>query len=175
MSPTQPLSNFIDLSGLSHAGEEFVITPNSGQRARLAEWAGIDVVDHFESRVELHKLSSTEFRYHAQVRADIAQSCVVTLEPVRSHLEFEFSRELQLVRTAPRVIAENIAPEPADDNVPELIMDTNYDIAAPLLEEFALAIDPYPRAPGASFRPEPDMEGERESPFAVLKGMKGAR
>ena len=42
----------------------------------------------------------------------------------------------------------------------------------PLLEEFVLAIDPYPRAPGVEFAAPVDAEPRPESPFAVLKALK---
>ena len=44
--------------------------------------------------------------------------------------------------------------------------------AVPVLEEVSLALDPYPRAPGAKFEAPKDMEPARESPFAVLKALK---
>lgn len=167
-----PLTNILDLAALPQAGEELVIAPNAGQRARLAQWAGVDAVDHFEARVLLKKLSPTRFDYAAEVNVDIVQSCVVTLEPVVSHLAFEFRRELHLVRNLPRALEDVPSPEGAEDDVPEEIADTRFDVAEPLLEEFALAIDPYPRAQGVVFRPGPEPVEARESPFAVLKDLK---
>jgi hypothetical protein len=55
---------------------------------------------------------------------------------------------------------------------PEEIDSLHLDLATPVLEEFALSLDPYPRRPGVEFAPEsPDSEPP-ESPFAVLKGLK---
>ncbi len=39
-----------------------------------------------------------------------------------------------------------------EEDAPEEIDSLHYDLAAPLVEEFVLAIDPYPRAPGVAFR-----------------------
>jgi hypothetical protein len=55
--------------------------------------------------------------------------------------------------------------------MPEEIDSLHYDLTAPLIEEFILALDPYPRAPGVEFQ-APEGEGAPESPFAVLKGLK---
>ena len=44
-----------------------------------------------------------------------------------------------------------LSPAAGGDDVPEEIDSTRYDLVAPLLEEFSLAIDPYPRAPGVAF------------------------
>jgi hypothetical protein len=40
------------------------------------------------------------------------------------------------------------------------------------MEEFLLAIDPYPRAPGVAFQPPEGVNEPPESPFAALKGLK---
>jgi uncharacterized metal-binding protein YceD (DUF177 family) len=67
---------------------------------------------------------------------------------------------------------EAVAPGAGEDDAPEEITSPNYDLAGPLLEEFSLAIDPYPRAPGAAFE-SADGEGEQpDNPFAVLKSLK---
>jgi hypothetical protein len=63
-----------------------------------------------------------------------------------------------------------LAPGAGDDEAPEEIESTRYDVAGPVLEEFSLAIDPYPRAPGVAYEPPPDEKPE--SPFAVLARLK---
>jgi len=60
---------------------------------------------------------------------------------------------------------------PGADEGPEEIQDPHYDIAAPVLEEFVLAIDHYPRTPGVVFETPPETE-PKESPFAALKSLK---
>ncbi len=60
---------------------------------------------------------------------------------------------------------------PLEADAPEEIDSLHYDLAAALIEEFILALDPYPRAPGVEFQ-APEGEGAAESPFAVLKGLK---
>ena len=63
-----------------------------------------------------------------------------------------------------------------DEDVPEEIESLHYDLAGPLLEEFVLALDPYPRAPGGGISAPPKAADDRpESPFAVLKGLKSGR
>ena len=58
------------------------------------------------------------------------------------------------------------------DKVPEEIASLHYDVAAPLLEELVLAIDPYPRAPGVEFETPQEPAETRENPFAALKSLK---
>jgi len=59
-----------------------------------------------------------------------------------------------------------------EDEGPEEIESLHYDLAGPLLEEFVLALEPYPRRPGVAFEAPGDGSEPPESPFAVLKGLK---
>src|SRR4051794_13870152 len=93
-----PLSRIYNLADLSDAGDEIVIAADADQRARLAKWAGLEAVEGFEARVILHRRAANRFDYEAILSADIRQSCVVSLEPVRSHLALNISRQLHLVR-----------------------------------------------------------------------------
>jgi uncharacterized metal-binding protein YceD (DUF177 family) len=169
---TPPLSIIYDLSNLSDAGAELTIAATPEQRDRLAEWAEVQSIDKFEAQVTLKRRSPTRFEYQADLTADIVQSCVVTLEPVPAHLALQIARSLHLTRF-PRgsdIGSHELAP--ASDEGSEELEDAHYDIAAPLQEEFSLAVEAYPRAPGVVF--EASLEGNQpESPFAVLKSLKG--
>jgi hypothetical protein len=96
---------------------------------------------------------------------------VVTLEPLKSHIARHFTRELHLVRGLHGSVDQGglVTPAAVDDEAPEEIESPSYDLAAPLREEFALAIDPYPRAPGVAFELPGDADNQPESPFAVLE------
>ena len=171
---TLPLCSVFDLSDLSEGGTEVTVAANPEQRIQLAKWADIDVVDGFQALVTLRRRSGNRFAYDATLSADIVQTCVVTLEPVRSHLALEISRILHLTKLP---LNAKIRPQelsPAFEEGPEEIQDTRYNIAAPLLEEFVLAIDPYPRCPGVAFEPKSD-EDTAKGPFEVLKSLKGQR
>jgi uncharacterized metal-binding protein YceD (DUF177 family) len=167
-----PLQQFYDLADLSEAGAEVVVSAKPADLPALAKWAGVDAVERFEGRVLLRKLPAHRFVYDASLTADVVQSCVVTLEPVRSHLERNVSRTLHLSQTSRRSAEPEPAWSPADDEGPEEIQSPRYDLAAPLLEEFVLSIDPYPRAPGVAFEPPADRVEPAESPFAALKVLK---
>ena len=72
----------------------------------------------------------------------------------------------------PKVPDAELAPAAPDDDVPEELDSPRYDLAAPLLEELSLALDPYPRAPGEDFKAPEQPGGEIPNPFAVLKKLK---
>ena len=171
MNEELPIRHLFDLGDLSQAGSRVSVVANDVERARLAEWAGVGEVRAFAAEVELRRLSRTRFAYEAELKADIVQSCVVTLEPVASRIAKHIARELQF---SPRPLAEGgeLTLSSGDDEVPESIASLDYDLAGPLLEEFTLAIDPYPRKQGASFAPPADAAKSAQSPFAVLKRLK---
>ena len=59
----------------------------------------------------------------------------------------------------------------ADEEPPEQLIDGKLDLGALASEFLLLAIDPYPRKPGAEFSP-PKVEDEGDHPFAALAALK---
>ena len=171
MKDSSPLHHRYDLGDLSQAGSVVTVRAGGDELARLAKWASVDAVRAFEGTVGLRRISRTHFEFEADLAADIVQTCVITLEPVETHIERHITRELLF---APRAQPEEgeLTLAAGDDDVPETIMSLDYDLAAPLLEEFALAIDPYPRKAGAAFAVPAEPDDAPESPFAVLKTLK---
>jgi hypothetical protein len=169
-----PLSRSFDLNRLSEAGYETTIEAGPEDRGKLAEWADVIAVNRFVGSIVMHRLSSNRFAYEAHLEADIEQACAVSLEPVFSNIAMDFTRELHLVPHVKKVIdiSGELSSAAGDDAVPEEIDSPRYDIAAPLLEEFLLAIDPYPKAQGANLDLPDDAAAKPENPFAVLKGLK---
>jgi uncharacterized metal-binding protein YceD (DUF177 family) len=176
LSQKPPLEHDFDLGRLSNAGEEIVLELDAAQRAELARWSEVSSVEAFRAVVELTRTSMNDFVYKAQIEADLTQACGVTLEPVPSHISTSFKRELHLMRRSRHAQYDTepaaTGAADADDDVPEQIDSPHYDVAAPVLEEFSLAIDPYPRAAGVAFDSVVEPVPEVENPFAVLKGLK---
>ncbi len=176
MSEHLPFQELYDLGDLGRGTAELRLTADADQRARIAKWADIQGVESFAAEVVLRKHAANSFSFDAELTADIVQDCVVTLEPVRSHIERHIHRELHLAHHMRHRSDTTIAlsQHAGEDDVPEEIDSLEYDLAGPLLEELVLAIDPYPRAPGVEFAaPEPAApEPKPESPFAVLKSLK---
>jgi uncharacterized metal-binding protein YceD (DUF177 family) len=168
-----PFSHLYELGRLSQAGDEVTLTPSADERARIAQWADVVAIDAFKAKVDVRKLSPTRFALDVKLDADVVQSCVVTLDPVRAHIEHAFTRDLILstaLRHTPKTV--DIDPAPVDEDGREEIDSLRYDLAVPVLEEFALSIEPYPRAPGVEFEAPTDATDSPEHPFAALKGLK---
>jgi len=166
---------FTNLGRLGQAGDEIDFSASADERAALARLAGVLEVAKFAAHIVLKKLSPTRFEVAYDLTADLVQACVVSLEPVPAHIEKQFRRELHHVHNLRRPAEGEVTLTPEDDESPEEIGSLHYDLAGPLLEEFLLAIDPYPRAPGVSFAPPQDADPKPESPFAALKGLKSGK
>lgn len=166
-----PLEHFYDLGDLTQAGSDVRVEAAPETLPGLAAWAEVEAVKAFSAKVQMKRLGSNRFFFAADLDVDLVQACVVTLEPVESHISRHLERELQLAPKMPDAAGE-LTLSAGDEDVPETITNLNYDLAAPLLEEFSLAIDPYPRKEGAAFTPPQGAESAKESPFAVLKALK---
>jgi uncharacterized metal-binding protein YceD (DUF177 family) len=166
-----PFSHLYNLNRLGQAGDEVQLVPSDAERGALARFAGVLRVDSFAAKIDLKKLSPNRFRLVFSLDAEIVQACVVTLAEVPAHIQLTFDRQLHFEPALRRVADEGAVEVPLEDDAPEEIDSLHYDLAAALIEELILALDPYPRAPGVEFQ-APEGEGAAESPFAVLKGLK---
>jgi uncharacterized metal-binding protein YceD (DUF177 family) len=137
----------------------------------------VSAVEGLSAKVELKKLSPSQFGLEIFLSADVVQACVVTLEPVPSHIERRFARELHFSppsRRKPEPVESEpvVLADPDEDEPPEEIDSLIYDLARPVLEEYILSLDPYPRSKGAEFGLKTSPGDRPESPFAVLKSLK---
>lgn len=171
MTSDVPFEKFVELTTLSEAGMDVVLAPTEAERAQIAEWSDVSAVPSFEAKVTLKRLSPSRFSYVADLKAQVVQPCGVTLEPVTQRIEEQFSRELHLTHAnRHRPELAELAAGAGEDEAPEEIESPRYNVAGPVLEEFSLAIDPYPRAPGVAYEPLP--EDKPASPFAALAKLK---
>jgi len=97
-----------------------------------------------------------------RVQADLDQVCGVTLEPLPTLIDAPFS--VDLVEGEPPAEDGEVDIDPDHDG-PDWVVG-HIDLWAYALEHLALALDPFPRKPGAVFV-QPD-EAAEVSPFAVL-------
>ena len=102
---------------------------------------------------EIAPLEPGGWRVRGKVKGVLRQTCVVTLEPIETILDEPIDRSFlpasRIEETGPDVDLEEGGPEPLGETV---------DVGEIAAETAALAIDPYPRKPGAVF------EGRRQGP-----------
>lgn len=175
MPETLPLAHSYNLARLGNAGDKVTFAADADQLAALARWSGVLSVASFAVAVDIAKTGANAFRLDFTVTADVVQACVVTLDPVAARLERAFTRELHFIgqiRRKPGESPDEVVLDADPEEGPEEIESLHYDLAGPALEEYALALDPYPRCPGVEFAAPSAGSQAKESPFAVLKGLK---
>jgi uncharacterized metal-binding protein YceD (DUF177 family) len=182
MTPSDvPFSAPFDLGLVPAQDSEIVLAPTEAERASISEWLGIEGLESLKAVIVISRKGENQYACSATFEADVVQACVVTLEPVRAHLSGGYQR---LYRVRPRASTKRRKPieEPKGIDIavfgedePELLAGPIVDLAAPLLEEISLALDPYPRAPGVTFAPPAEEEDAADNPFAVLERLKTAK
>jgi uncharacterized metal-binding protein YceD (DUF177 family) len=171
--PAAPLSVKFDLGSVSDDRTE-TLTPTAEQRARIAEWAGLSSLESLTAKLRISHLAENFYAYDGELEADLVQPCVVTLEPVHAHISRAFARRYRVLparRGKVQFSAADAVVDPEDDET-ETVQTPFIDLAAPVLEELSLGIDPYPRAPGAQLDLPAEEEEAPENPFAVLGVLK---
>ncbi len=152
--------------------EPVAIVANEKQRLALAAAYDIVAVKSLTASVELSPMPGGGVAVDGHVIADIVQNCVVSLVPVDEHIDETFT--LRYVRDPSRLPkpGEEIVVDLDNADPPELLESQTLDVGALAEEYFALAINPYPRAPGATLPADVDDAGsDKDSPFAVLAAL----
>jgi len=147
------------------AGEE--------ERRRLSERFGLVAIHGLSATLELSRPAGDMVRAKGHLVADVVQSCVVTLAPVPAHIEADFACTFA---GGGRPEAEVEFDPLAEEDV-EALTGEDIDIGETVAQQLAIALDPYPRAPGAAWpdhaRPEAGGAGEsREKPFGGLEKLR---
>jgi uncharacterized metal-binding protein YceD (DUF177 family) len=157
--------------GKQERREELQATPQ--ECSALARRFGILAIEAFSASLRLRQESGGAVRVRGRLAATVVQPCVVTLEPVRQQVD----EAVDLRFLPPGAELED------DPDGPDEIPTENdiLELGEALAEQLSLALDPYPRSPGASLEEgfsvgedeaAPESPTPRPNPFAVLKGLK---
>lgn len=164
MSDAPPLSEPIRLNQIG-AGLTRRIEPDEAQRRAVARWLDLQSLDAFVAEMTVAP-AAVGWSLTGRITAEAVQSCGLTLAPVPARIDQRF--RIGLVEAGDGEVSEvEVSP---DDDAPDLIEDGRIDLGHHAVEQLSLALDPFPRAPGAEFTP-PE-ESAEISPFAVLKALK---
>jgi hypothetical protein len=153
----------VEVDRLPPSGETIHdIAATEPERAALARRFALVALDRLEARVTLVRLAGGLLRLTADLSADVVQECVVTLEPVASRVEDRF---ILLYGHAQDEAREVVLSGEAE--LVEPVLGGPLDIGEAVAQQLSLALDPYPRAPGAA-APAPAAGPDDASPFAPL-------
>lgn len=150
------------------AGIERKLEADADTRARVAAFLDLPELSLFSAELRLRPYGPG-WRLSGRLLSEGAQTCGVTLEPLPFRIDRTFHVDMA---EAPRAGDKQVIDVEVslDDDAPDLIEDGVIDLGIYAVEQLGLALDPFPRKPGAEFVPP---EGPQEpSPFAVLATLK---
>jgi hypothetical protein len=162
----------------AETGRHFDLSADADARAAIARLAGLRALPRLEATFDVTRRGSEALHVVGKVLATAGQNCVVTLEPLTSEVE----ENVDLVFAPPSPMVEQQAADDDEEAAskrirrnldgPEPLIDGTVDLGALATEFLILGLDPYPRKPGAIFKPPADAKVD-PGPFAALAGLVG--
>jgi uncharacterized metal-binding protein YceD (DUF177 family) len=144
-------------------------------RNAVADVGGLREVLSAQASFDVMPNSGGRFHVAGHVRARIGQTCVVTLEEIESDIDepidLVFAPPEQIPQMAALVDEAGESDEETPDP-PEPIENGMIDLGRVATDAVYLALDPYPRKPGAVFEPVVEAADPEDHPFAALKALK---
>jgi uncharacterized metal-binding protein YceD (DUF177 family) len=165
----------IRMSDLKHRQPTSVtVEPDAAGRQAVAQDLGIVGVKKLRLTGTLTPLGKRDWQLDATLGATVVQDCIITLAPVTTRIEEPVIR---------RYLADMAAPGPGEVEMPDddttEALPIDLDLAAVMIEALALALPPYPRAPGAEIGEmtvtEPGavpLSSDTVKPFASLAALR---
>ena len=167
----------VEIDEIGPEGVSLEIAADAQEREALARRFGLVSLDLLEGTATVTPVSRKLFRLEAAFRAELVQTCVVTLDPFPVRLEQSFAA---LFGEGGPGLAALLSADDEEDE-PEPIEGGAIDIGETVAQHLALALDPYPRKPGAALPAEygtaaaSEAEPGRVRPFAGLDLLKPRR
>jgi uncharacterized metal-binding protein YceD (DUF177 family) len=167
MRMDEELSRTIKAGFIHETPQTHAVEADEAARAALARRFGLPAIAALRGDFTLRHERGSVIAATLRMQARVTQICVVTLESFEAEIE-----EVAELRFVP---AEDLREPLEDELLPESLAEPDelpyangvIDLGAALAEQLALALDPYPRKPGAALPPE--AEAGPIHPFAVLK------
>lgn len=164
--PRPELSRPIPLGAIPPAGRTETVVATPAECRALAARFAIPAIEALEAGVTLLPAAAGAVRATGRLKARVVQDCVVTLDPFTQEVEAPLDL---LFRPAGDALSDD------PDGPDEMEYEGNaIELGEAVAEQLSLALDPYPRSPGATLPPLPEEpeapEPARPSPFAALAG-----
>jgi hypothetical protein len=171
IAETPEFSRLVDLTRLGDEEALYDIEADARERKALARRFGLLDLPRLAAQVRMRRAGGG-VRVRLALEADLVQACVVTLEPVAAHVE-ESASVLFAPEARPGQPFE-IDLSAFEGDIPEPLEGDSIDIGELTAQYLALALDPYPRAPGVRFEayfsgPKGEGAARRPGPFSALE------
>lgn len=158
---TPELHRPLAVDAIPAGGLAYLMEANDEECAALAVRMRLPALSGFRCRFYLSPDLGGTIMADGSLEAEVVQTCVVTLEDFATTVAEQFT-----VRFVPAgTETDDIDPEAVDEIA---FADGVLDLGEAAAEQLALALDPYPRAPGAVLPDIADPEDFPVSPFTKL-------
>ena len=152
-------------------GERIDLMAHEAELRSVAKRLGLSSIDRLEAHVTLSKTGDV-VRAEGRLVAAIEQACVVTGDPIMTHVDEPF--EL-LFAPEPQASGPDEEVELGESDCDVVFYDgAAIDLGGAVADTLALSVDPYPRsaAADAALKEAGVLTEEQASPFAALAALK---
>ena len=180
-SPLDPVE--IDVTRLPSKGRRVKFEASDIEVQAIASGFGLLKVEAFSAELLITTWRRDGAKIEGTLLAKIEQSCVVSLKPVFQTI----NEDISLIYVPegskfakPELDANGeLLLDPDGVDLPDTFNGTTIDISQLMLEVFALAIDPHPRAEDVSmdeiYKSDENVDERPPSPFAALAKLKNGK
>jgi uncharacterized metal-binding protein YceD (DUF177 family) len=153
------------------AGQRLDLVADDAERAAIAERLRLAALERLEAHAVLER-DGKEVRARGRVRAALAQCCIASGEPVPEHVDEPFA-----IRFLPAPVEGKPDDEielGAEDCDVVFYDGQAIDLGEAIADTLALAMQPYPRSPGAedALKQAGVLSEAEAGPFAALARLK---
>ena len=161
--PAPPEFSFsVNLGELSSSGKRYQLKAEQEECGRIAQRLGVVAVRDLEGEVHI-RATKTIIDISGSLRAELTRECVSSLEEMDEAVADSF--ELQFFRSEQALEAIEDEEEAEFAEVHE---GDTFDLGELLVQQLSLAMDPFPRKPGATSLAAEFGADKAVSPFAGL-------
>jgi len=146
-------SRIVKAANVPPHGLHVTETATADECQALAGRYMIEAVKHFEVEADIKTWRKQGLHVKAWIKADIIQTCIVTLEAIENNIEEQF----EVFMLPENMLASHVAKAKKADkaeliedlDMPDVLVDGQCDIGELAAQYLSLALDPYPRKQGA--------------------------
>lgn len=160
---TTELHRPVALDRIGSHGSEVIVDGSPNELLAVAARLRVVGVEKLHCAFKVRRVGATTMEAQGVLHARVTETCVVSLDP--------FDHDVQETFVVHFVPAGTEDDEPDPDAIDQIPFGAGtIDLGEAAVEQLALALDPYPRRPGAELPPE--LAGEPAGPFAGLSAIR---
>ena len=166
-------TKILQTESLGDSAKHVRLEANSDERAALADRFELRAVESLVGNLIIERIKGSELiRVRGRISAEISQACVVSGKIVVSTIEERVNERFGQSNKTGFEVELSVEEDP-----PEQIENGEIDLGETIVQYLGVAIDPYPRAPGAEIPQQYQLEMEtdveiRKNPFEVLTSVR---